>query len=106
MQSEQKDRAILEAIGTIYCRAHHAECAQDAAGLCPECREVVETTLAKAQTCPYGHSGNCQDCDTQCQRGTSKQRVKAMMRYAAPRMVYRHPLMTLSYVSKKFKKRA
>lgn len=97
-----KDRKTLEAIGRIYCSAHH-EGEKDAAGLCPSCRETVDATLARAEACPYGHEGNCQDCDIHCQRGESRERIRAMMRYSAPRMTLRHPLMTFEYLRKKMR---
>ena len=82
MQSSlEKDRRTLEAIGLIYCKAHHADAVKDAAGLC----------------------SSCQDCDIHCQRGEAQERIKEIMRYSAPRMAYRHPLMTAEYLRKKIK---
>ena len=95
-----KDRRTLEAIGRIYCSAHHGG-PKDEAGLCPSCRETVESTFARAAACPFGHEDNCQDCTVHCQRGEARERIRAMMRYAAPRMTFRHPLMTFDYLRKK-----
>lgn len=56
MQSSlEKDRRTLEAIGLIYCKAHHADAVKDAAGLCPSCREAVDHTLDRTVVCPYDH---------------------------------------------------
>ena len=98
-----KDRKTLEAIGRIYCTAHHdpTQHPKDAAGLCAACRETVDATLERTKSCPYGHECNCEDCDIHCQRGEAQQRIKTMMAYAAPRMALRHPLMTLEYLRKK-----
>lgn len=104
MGSEEKDRRTLEAIGLIYCRAHHHDCAKDATGLCPDCREAIEGTLDRTLHCPSNHQGNCQDCSIHCQRGEAQQRIKAIMAYAAPRMLWRHPLMTVEYLRKKLRK--
>lgn len=96
----EKDRATLEAMGRIFCKAHHAG-PKDASGLCASCRETVDATLARTEACPYGHRGNCQDCDIRCQRGDARERIREIMRYAAPRMAARHPLMTMEYLRKK-----
>lgn len=88
-------------MGSIYCKAHHGAEQKDAAELCEDCRSVVEGTLSRTEQCPNGHSGNCQDCDIKCQRGESQQKIKAIMRYAAPRMTFRHPFMTMEYLRKK-----
>ena len=100
-----KDRKVLEAIGCIFCTAHHPG-KKDSCGLCPSCRETIEATLARAVACPYGHEGNCQDCTTHCQRGQAQERIRQIMRYAAPRMALRHPLMTAEYLRRKVVKRS
>ena len=84
MSSTEKDRRTLQAIGRIYCQGNHAERGKDVAGMCSECGAAIEQTLARAEACPHGH-----------------ERIKAIMRYAAPRMLVRHPLMTLEYLRKK-----
>ena len=100
-EKADKELQTLEAIGWIYCRAHHRGASKDAAGLCAECRETVDATAQRAAACPYGHEANCQDCETHCQRGEAQDRIRAMMRYAAPRMALRHPLMTVEYLRRK-----
>ena len=100
----EKDRKTLEAIGRIYCNAHH-DGDKDAAGLCATCRETVDATLARTEACPFGHTGNCQDCKVHCQRGETQARIREMMRYSAPRMALRHPLMTAEYLRKKLSTR-
>ena len=97
-----KDRRTLEAIGHIYCAAHH-EGEKDAAGLCPDCRNTIDATLQRATDCPFGHEHNCQDCTVHCQRGEAQERIQEIMRYAAPRMMYKHPIMAAGYLRKKLR---
>ncbi len=98
----EQDQATLVAIGKIYCRAHHgADRRPDASGLCPECASVIEYALAKTQRCPNNHEGNCKDCPIHCYNGAMRDAVRAMMSYAAPRMLLRHPVMTVRYLRKK-----
>ncbi|MDO4501664.1 MAG: nitrous oxide-stimulated promoter family protein [Coriobacteriia bacterium] len=99
-----RDLRTLQAIGSIYCRAHHADQPKDQAGMCPECAATIAFTHDRAASCPNGHQGNCQDCSIKCNRGDQQQRIKAIMAYAAPRMLVRHPLMTLEYLGKKMRK--
>ncbi|MDO5117593.1 MAG: nitrous oxide-stimulated promoter family protein [Eggerthellaceae bacterium] len=101
--TEQRDRATLEAMGRIFCSSKHKEAEKDEAGLCTQCRSTIEATLERTAICPYGHAGNCQDCDIHCQRGEARERIREIMRYAAPRMTILHPLMTAEYLRKKVK---
>ena len=99
--SSKKDLATLEAMGKIYCKAHHKGEPKDEAGLCQWCRTVVQDTFDRSQNCPNGHQENCQDCDIKCQRGESQANVKKLMAYSAPIMLFRHPLMAATYLRKK-----
>lgn len=106
MNSMDKDKRTLEAIGKIYCRGNHGGCERDSTGLCPDCRQVIDSTLDRTASCPFGHAQNCQDCHIHCQRGEAQQRIQDIMRYAAPRMALRHPVMTFGYLRKKIKGRS
>ena len=70
-----KDRRVLEAMGSIYCQGNHSDTQKDEGGMCQECRTTIEQTLSRAASCPYGHEGNCQDCETHCQRGDAQIRI-------------------------------
>ena len=102
--SREKDLQTLEAMGAIYCRGNHGACTHDVAGLCAACRETVEATLERTENCPNGHKGNCEDCPIKCNRGEQRENIRAIMRYAAPRMLLRHPVMTAHYAYKKLRK--
>ncbi len=62
---------------------------------------MVRYAMSKTERCPYNHEGNCKDCSIHCYNADMRQSVRAMMRYAAPRMLIRHPVMTLRYLRKK-----
>lgn len=97
------DRATLEAIGSIYCRAHHGgfHGRGEPGDLCPECRAVVGYAMTRTERCPNNHEGNCKDCAIHCYNAEMRESVRAMMAYSAPRMLLRHPVMTLRYLRKK-----
>ena len=50
-----KDRRVLEAMGSIYCQGNHSDAQKDEGGMCQECRTTIEQTLSRAASCPYGH---------------------------------------------------
>lgn len=89
-----REKRTIEAMITIYCRAHHG-----AAGtLCVECRELLDYACCRLDRCPHGEEKPaCADCPIHCYKPAMKDRVKAVMRYAGPRMLYRHPLLALRH---------
>ena len=100
----RRDLRTLQAMGSIYCKAHHADAPKDAAGMCEQCAETIRFTHERAAACPYDHEGNCKDCAIKCNRGDQQRRIQSIMKYSAPRMLVRHPLMTLEYALKKLNK--
>lgn len=99
----RKDADTLYAMGSIYCAGHHADAPKNDRGVCAECEEVIAYSIYRTSVCPYEHKGNCKDCSVHCYRPEMRAGIRAIMAYGAPRMIYRHPAMTLRYVSKKAK---
>ena len=90
-RSEREERT-LEAMLLLYCRGHH----EPQGALCDDCRELLLYTKARLERCLFHErKPTCARCPVPCYRPTSRQRVRDIMRYAGPRMVVRHPLLTL-----------
>ena len=78
----------------IYCRDHHGK--RD--GLCPECASLLEYSTGRLDRCPYGDAKpTCAECPVHCYRPTSREQIRAVMRYAGPRMLLRHPILALRH---------
>lgn len=89
-----REKRTIEAMIAIYCRAHHGA----APPLCAECRGLLDYAFCRLDRCPYGaEKPACADCPIHCYKPAMKDRVKAVMRYAGPRMLYRHPLLALRH---------
>lgn len=86
-------RTIRAMIG-IYCRGRHSP----GEGICEDCRELLEYAFARLDRCPFGgEKSTCAQCPIHCYRSEMRAKVKEVMRFAGPRMVYRHPLLALQH---------
>ena len=86
-------RTIRAMIG-IYCRGRHSP----DEGICDDCRELLEYAFARLDRCPFGgEKSTCAKCSIHCYRSEMRAKVKEVMRFAGPRMVYRHPLLALRH---------
>lgn len=83
----------------IYCRDHHG--GQD--GLCPQCRELLDYAKKRLEKCPLKEDKPaCSRCAIRCYRPGMRERIRAVMKYAGPRMICRHPMLTIRhYLNKK-----
>lgn len=98
---EQDEKTVM-AMAAVFCRGHHHICAQGEK-LCPECAKVIDYSLERTRRCPHKHSGTCDTCPTQCYRPAMQQKIKEIMAYSGPRMIFRHPLMAIQHVYRKRK---
>ncbi len=79
----------------LYCHAQHDTDKR----LCSECQELELYALTRLRRCPYqGRKPTCARCPIHCYRSDMRQRMQSVMRYAGPRMLYRHPIMALTHL--------
>jgi len=88
----QREAKTIKVMTAIYCRHHHKLAVSD----CPSCLEIYNYVLDRLHYCPYqGGKTSCKNCPIYCYKPSMKEMVKKVMRYAGPRMVLRHPVLTL-----------
>lgn len=91
----QRERETIAAMFRIFCRHHHA----GAAALCPACHEDLSYCLRRIDKCPYGAAKpTCKNCVTHCYSPKMQERVRAVMRFAGPKMLLRHPYLALMHL--------
>ncbi|WED24433.1 nitrous oxide-stimulated promoter family protein [Vibrio sp. JC009] len=84
----------LVAMMNIYCRNHH-----QTKVLCSECEELLNYAETKLDRCPYGQEKPaCNKCPIHCYKPAEKEQMRAVMRYAGPRMLLRHPLLAIRHL--------
>ncbi len=82
----------------MYCRNHHGQ----GRTLCPECSAVYEYALNKLEKCPFGDKKPpCTQCRVHCYSDSMRDEIGRIMRYSGPRMMLRHPVLTLFYLINK-----
>ena len=79
----------------IYCNAHHGTKGDE---LCSECRAFVDYAEVRLQKCPYGEDKpTCANCPIHCYKPEQREQARAIMRYAGPRMLLKHPILTIAH---------
>ena len=87
-----RERKTVEAMIRIACRGQHGT----RSGLCDECAELLGYADERLRQCRFGaDKPACAKCPVHCYKPAMRERIRAAMRYAGPRMSYRHPILTL-----------
>jgi hypothetical protein len=89
-----RELATIEAMTCIYCADHHG-----CSGLCEECRALIDYAAKRLAVCPFGADKPvCAKCQVHCYGPAMREKVREVMRYAGPRMMWRHPWLALVHV--------
>ncbi len=87
-----------ETIGTmigLYCRQQH----RANGALCAECSELLQYAQARLERCPYQQDKpTCARCPVHCYRSDLRAQVRAVMRYAGPRILLLRPVLALCHL--------
>ena len=84
----------MEAMVRIHCRDHHAP----VNGICGECRQLLDYANVRLDRCRFGaEKPTCANCPVHCYQPARREQVRVMMRYAGPRMIWEHPVMSLRH---------
>jgi hypothetical protein len=90
-----REEKTLRAMVTIACRGRHAAQGE----LCQGCEELLEYALDRLDRCPFkAKKPTCAECPIHCYRPSMREEIRAVMKYAGPRMMFRHPLLALAHL--------
>lgn len=86
----------------IYCDHHHA---QRQGLLCEDCAALMRYAEKRLEKCPYGtDKPTCANCPIHCYKPAQRQKARDIMRFAGPRMSWRHPIRALTHLYDKLRK--
>jgi hypothetical protein len=84
----------VKAMIVCYCHDHHAT----QATLCADCQGLLDYATIRLERCRFGSEKPvCAKCPVHCYQPARREQVKAVMRYAGPRMLWQHPILSLRH---------
>ncbi len=108
----EKEKKLIPVMIKKYCRGkHRAERKAQSVprgGVCSECRELTEYALFRLEKCPFKVNKKfCSFCKIHCYKPEMREKIKAVMKYSGPRMLFTNPIFAISHVVQmiKYKKR-
>ncbi len=97
-RTEREKRTVSLMIG-MHCRHNHPH----GNGLCEECAALQEYAMRRTEACRFGSDKPvCSACPVHCYKPGMRERIRGVMRYAGPRMIWHHPgLAVLHLIDKR-----
>ena len=88
----------------FYCERHHSDL-EHKEGLCDSCAELQQYAHKRLSHCQFGETKTtCGKCPIHCYKPDKRERIKEVMRYSGPRMVYRRPVLAFQHLLDGLKK--
>ncbi len=98
MNKIEYEKHVVENMIRLYCRKKHSS-----KTLCEECKTLNNYAQERLTKCSFGDSkAACKDCNIHCYSKQMKERIREVMRFSGPRMIFYYPT---DFVLHLFKKR-
>ena len=97
----KREQETVENMIGIYCRDHH----HTKGKLCRECQELVQYARFRLKNCPFQENKTtCGNCPIHCYKTKMREKIREVMRYAGPRMIWHHPILAIGHMTDGMKK--
>lgn len=91
-----REARTIEAMVVIYCHDKHGTRGE---ALCDDCQALLSYAGLRLNKCPYQENKTtCAKCPTHCYKPDRREAVRQVMRYAGPRMLWRHPFLAIMHL--------
>lgn len=100
----EKEKELVSQMIALYCKKQHG----GLHGLCAECAELDTYARLRSDKCPFMETKTfCSNCKVHCYKPVMREKIREVMRFSGPRMIFTHPITAVRHVieTKKEKKR-
>lgn len=99
-----REKRTISQMICLYCRGNHdeadrTETAYCGEPLCPSCKAIDDYSVLRTERCRNMETKtSCDQCPNRCYRPEERERIRAIMRYAGPRMITAHPVAAVRHL--------
>jgi Nitrous oxide-stimulated promoter len=94
--NEEDEKITIQMMIELYCRNNH----RNTIYLCDDCSKLLSNATTLINNCPYSPKPACGACKNNCFSVEHKKRMKQVMKYSGPKMLFRHPILTIKHIWK------
>ena len=88
------EEKTIYAMHKLYCKDNHGD-----DDLCDSCHEIYNYSIKRIEACHFQpDKPACSHCPVHCYKADMREKVRDIMRYAGPRMIYRHPFFAVMHI--------
>ena len=97
----EEERKVVELMIKLYCEKKHKN-----KELCNDCNELLEYVNLRLNKCPFGDQKTfCSNCKIHCYKPIMRDKIKEVMRFSGPRMLFYHPIIAIKHLKETIKEK-
>lgn len=99
----EREKQLVSQMIALYCKKQHG-----GKSLCPDCAALDAYARQRSDRCPFMETKTfCSNCKVHCYKPEMREKIRAVMRFSGPRMMFHHPVIAVRHVieTKKEKRR-
>lgn len=103
--NKEKEIQVVTLMIKKYCKGNHNSKKNE---LCDECKKLLDYVEFRRSKCPFGDEKPfCSNCKIHCYKHEMREKIRQVMRYSGPRIVFDHPILATRHLieSKQEKKK-
>lgn len=90
----EREKAIVSRMIALYCKKNHKT-----DGLCPDCAALDSYARMRSDKCPFMETKTfCSNCSVHCYQPQMREKIRAVMRFSGPRMIFHCPVTAMRHV--------
>ena len=91
----KRERRTIEVMIMMHYRARHGT----GAVLCDDCRRLLDYASKRLKKCPFQEKKPaCGQCTVHCYQPVMREMIRGVMKFAGPRMLFRHPVLAVHHM--------
>ncbi|MGM9607655.1 MAG: nitrous oxide-stimulated promoter family protein [Oscillospiraceae bacterium] len=103
LTKREREKQLVSQMIALYCKKKHG-----GRDLCPDCAALDAYARQRSDRCPFMETKTfCSNCTVHCYKPEMREKIRAVMRFSGPRMIFHHPVLAVRHMieTKKEKRR-
>ena len=90
----EREKETVSLMIRIYCQKKHG-----GRELCPDCAVLDTYARLRSDKCPFMETKNfCSNCRVHCYKKDMREKIREVMRFSGPRMIFYRPVMAIHHM--------
>lgn len=107
-KKREHEKQVVAQMIAIYCRKKHPPHCRHLRyqELCPQCRKLLDYAWQRSEKCPFMETKTfCSNCRVHCYKSDMREKIRDVMAFSGPRMIFHHPIITICHMLESHKEK-